>query len=164
MNNPKAKAAWYKISKFRLMKDIFYLYKYVLKGQKISNAGIFSAIPMAARIILDSKYLVKDYCSEVVPLKGMEGKSNIYCTVMLRNNSEVDDDNHKNVINNNAIILQPYECVTLKNSATIDDLKQEVERNFNEIYWGGFSCTPERCEGDRFGIWYGMLCVRIPDS
>ncbi|KAB2620115.1 PHD finger protein MALE STERILITY 1-like [Pyrus ussuriensis x Pyrus communis] len=132
INNPKAKSAWYKISKFQLMKDIFYLYKYVLKDQKMSNAGIFSAIPMAVRIILDSKYLVKDYCSEVVPLKGMEGKSNIYCTVMLRNNSEEEDDNHKNVINNNAIILQPYECVPLKNSATIDDLKQEVERNFKE--------------------------------
>ncbi|KAB2610010.1 PHD finger protein MALE STERILITY 1-like [Pyrus ussuriensis x Pyrus communis] len=142
MHSPKAKAAWYKLSKFRLMKDMFYMYKYVLKDQKMSNAGIFSAIPMAVRIILNSKYLVKDYCSEVVPMKveylSMDGESNIYCTISLKNNSEEDDDDNSKSIrnNNNAIILQPYECVTLKNNATFDDLKQEVERNFKEIYWG----------------------------
>ncbi|KAM2329852.1 hypothetical protein ACFX1X_020758 [Malus domestica] len=142
MHSPKAKAAWYKLSKFRLMKDMFYMYKYILKDQKMSNAGIFSAIPMAVRIILNSKYLVKDYCGEVVPMKveylSMDGESNIYCTITLKNNSKEDDDDNSKSIrnNNNAIILQPYECVTLKNNATFDDLKQEVERNFKEIYWG----------------------------
>ncbi|PQP95419.1 PHD finger protein MALE STERILITY 1 [Prunus yedoensis var. nudiflora] len=77
-NNPKMKASWYKISKFQLMKDMFYLYKHILKDQKLSSTGIFSAIPMAVRIIIDSKYLVKDYCGGEVPSGvelGLEGKS-----------------------------------------------------------------------------------------
>ncbi|KAH0990860.1 hypothetical protein GBA52_002343 [Prunus armeniaca] len=140
-NNPKMKAGWYKISKFQLMKDMFYLYKHILKDQKLSSTGIFSAIPMAVRIIIDSKYLVKDYCGGEVPMEvelGLQGKSNIYCTVMLTNtdHEELDhDQNYSKIISNNAT-LPPYECLTLKNNATVDELKKEVERNFREIYWG----------------------------
>lgn len=142
MTNSKVKG-WYKISRFQLTKDMFYLYKYILKDPKLSTStttttGIFSAISMAVRIILDSKYLVKEYCGEVPPVKlelGPEGKSNLYCTVMLGNSTQVLDHN-KMIDNDNAIELPPYECLTLKNNATINDLKLEVERNFREIYWG----------------------------
>ncbi|KAL6192415.1 hypothetical protein ACLB2K_033505 [Fragaria x ananassa] len=139
MTNSKVKG-WYKISRFQLMMDMFYLYKYILKDQNLSTSattGIFSAIPMAVRIILHSKYLVKDYSGGLPQVKlelGPEGKSNIYCTVMIRNSTQVFD--HNKMISSNEIALPPYECITLKNNATINDLKLEVERNFKEIYWG----------------------------
>lgn len=139
MTNSKVKG-WYKISRFQLMMDMFYLYKYILKDQNLSTSattGIFSAIPMAVRIILHSKYLVKDYSGGLPQVKlelGPEGKSNIYCTVMIRNSTQVLD--HNKMISSNEIALPPYECITLKNNATINDLKLEVERNFKEIYWG----------------------------
>ncbi|XP_041015490.1 PHD finger protein MALE STERILITY 1 [Juglans microcarpa x Juglans regia] len=122
----------YKISSLQLMKDIFYLYKCILKDQKPAlGAGIFSAISVASRIILDSKYLIKEYSGDL-PFKvelGFEGKLNIYCTVLLRSNEDVQDEGTEKA-------MPPYECVTLKNIATIDELKQEVQRNFREMYWG----------------------------
>ncbi|KAK9277485.1 hypothetical protein L1049_007029 [Liquidambar formosana] len=133
MGNPKANKARYKITRAQLMKDLFYLYKNILKEQKsIFNTGIFMAIPMAARIILDTKYLIKEYCGEP-PLKvdvGLEEKSKVYCTVMLRNHDEAADEVIKKAI------MPPYECVILKNNATIDELILEVEKCFREMYWG----------------------------
>nr|AXF35970.1 transcription factor male sterility 1 [Tapiscia sinensis] len=129
MNNPKVKAR-YKITRAQLMKDMLHLYKYILKDQKPElSTAIFSAMPMAARIILDTKYLVKEYCGDL-PSKvevGQEGKLKLYCTIMLRNNE--GDEGIKKAI-------PPYECVTLKNNATFDELKLEVERSFREMYWG----------------------------
>ena len=131
MTNPKVKAR-YKINRVQLMKDMFYLYKYILKDQKLAlSTGIFSAIPVATRIIHDSKYLIKEYCGEF-PLKvelGLEGMLNLYCTISLRSNEVADEEGSRKA-------MPPYECVTLKNNATIDELKLEVERNFREMYWG----------------------------
>jgi hypothetical protein len=127
VTNSKVKAR-YKITRVQLLKDMFYLYKCILKDQK-NSTGILSSIPVAVRIILDSKYLIKEYCGEL-PLKvelGFQGKLNLYSTVLLRSNG-LEGDVEK--------AMPPYECVTLKNSATIDELKREVQTNFREIYWG----------------------------
>lgn len=126
VTNPKVKAR-YKINRVQLMKDMSSLYKCILKAQK--PAGILSSIPVAARIILDSKYLIKEYCGEL-PLKvelGFQGKLNLYSTVLLRSNIGGGTDE---------ALMPPYECVTLKNSATVDELKRQVQENFREMYWG----------------------------
>ncbi|PNX84259.1 PHD finger protein male sterility 1-like [Trifolium pratense] len=132
----------YKITKGQLMKDMICLYKYILIDTKpIIGLEFLSAIPLAARIILDTKYFIKDYGE--VPLQvevGSEGKFNLYCTILLRNvNNGVHD--HEYYLNKDMpmtipIPMPPYECITLKSCATINDLKLEVERNFREIYWG----------------------------
>ncbi|XP_061355431.1 PHD finger protein MALE STERILITY 1 [Gastrolobium bilobum] len=120
-----------KITRAQLMKDMLYLYKYILVDSKpMIGSEFLSAIPLAARIILDTKYLIKDYFGDVpfhVEL-GSEGKLNLYCTILLRNNAGLDENLSK--------AMPPYECITLKSSATINELKVEVERNFREIYWG----------------------------
>ncbi|XP_028754978.1 PHD finger protein MALE STERILITY 1-like [Neltuma alba] len=117
----------YKITRAQITKDMFYLYKYILKDPKqTQGSSIFSAIPLAARIILDTKYLIKEYFGELpfqADLGMTDGKLSLHCTIMLRNY-------------NNVLRMPPYECITLRSDATIDDLKLEVERNFREIYWG----------------------------
>lgn len=132
VTNPKVKAR-YKITRAQLMKDMFNLYKCILKDhQKPGN--ILSSIPVAARIILDSKYLIKEYCGEL-PLKvelGFQGKLNLYSTVLLRSSDQ--EGTGEGAATNKA--MPPYECVTLKNNATIDELKKEVQANFREMYWG----------------------------
>ncbi|XP_045810041.1 PHD finger protein PERSISTENT TAPETAL CELL 1-like [Trifolium pratense] len=132
----------YKITRGQLMKDMICLYRYILIDTKpIIGSEFLSAIPLAARIILDTKYYIKDYGE--VPLQvevGSEGKFNLYCTILLRNvNNGVHD--HEYYLNKDMpmtipIPMPPYECITLKSCATINDLKLEVERNFMEIYWG----------------------------
>ncbi|XP_024023435.1 PHD finger protein MALE STERILITY 1 [Morus notabilis] len=129
--------AMYKITRFQLMKDVFYLYKCVLKENVKMNSGVLSAISVAVRIVLDSKYLVKEYSPEI-PAKfevGLEGKLNLYCTILLKNNEHHQNGTHGHEHGFNKAILPPFECVTLKNNTTIDELKLEVERNFREIYW-----------------------------
>lgn len=150
----------YKITRAQVTKDMFYLYKYIfLKDPKqITQKGspIFSAIPLAARIILDTKFLIKDCFGELPPIQAhnlgeLEGKLSLYCTITLRNYypNEVLE-----------MMMPPYECITLNSDATINELKLEVERNFREIYWGLRSFTVdtikdlEVCGGNEmvFGI------------
>ncbi|XP_050232280.1 PHD finger protein MALE STERILITY 1 [Mercurialis annua] len=131
-NNSKLKGR-YKITKSQVMKDMYYFYKYILKDQKNTlNLGIFTAIQAAARVILDTKFLAKDYHIELpsrVEL-GLGEKLKLYCTIVLRNSIEASDEG---IINKT---MPPFECITLKANATFDELKQEVERNFSELYWG----------------------------
>ncbi|KAK2429061.1 RING/FYVE/PHD zinc finger superfamily protein [Trifolium repens] len=126
----------YKITRGQLMKDMICLYKYILIDTKpIIGSEFLSAIPLEARIILDTKYFIKDYGE--VPLQvelGSEGKFNLYCTILLRNVNNVGHD-HEYYLNKD-MPMPPYECITLKSCTTINDLKLEVERNFREIYWG----------------------------
>ncbi|KAF3432045.1 hypothetical protein FNV43_RR26784 [Rhamnella rubrinervis] len=124
-NNFKVKAMC-RVTRFQVMKDMFYLYKSILKDPKLST-GILNAIPVAVRIILDSKYLVKEYCFGDISMKVDE--FGVFCTVMIKNNEDVEHGLVKPP-------LQPYEYITVRNNATIDELKLEVERNFREIYWG----------------------------
>ena len=132
MSSNKVKDNKYKITRAQLMKDMLYLYKYILIEPKpMMGSEFLSAIPLASRIILDTKYLIKDYSGEVPNFKvelGSEGKLNLYCTILLRSNSGLDEYLSK--------AMPPYECITLKSNATINELKLEVERNFREIYWG----------------------------
>ncbi|KAF5748094.1 putative DNA binding protein [Tripterygium wilfordii] len=128
VNNNSNLKGMHQITKSQLMKDLLYLYRSILKDQKPGQSrGIISAIQVAATIVLDSKYLVKEYCGDM-PLRielGLEGKLKLYCTVMLRSN---EDGTHK--------AMPPFECITLKNNATFDELRLEVENNFRELYWG----------------------------
>ncbi|GLT78232.1 hypothetical protein SLA2020_497720 [Shorea laevis] len=133
INKSKVVNSRYKITKAQLMKDIFYLYKHVLKEQKPTtlNTEIFSALPVAVRIILDTKFFVKEYGGDFatkVETASINGKLRLFCTVMLRNNEEIDCEEVKRP-------LTPYECVTLKENATFDDLRLEVEKEFREVYW-----------------------------
>ena len=133
LGNSKTKTR-YRISVAQLMKDVRILYKLILHDQKpATSSGILSGISVASRIILDTKYFVKECCRDQVcstkPGLDLEGKLKLYCTVILR-----DGENPNGGRNNSA--MQPYECVTIKNNATFDELKLEVQRNFRELYWG----------------------------
>ncbi|XP_007040228.2 PREDICTED: PHD finger protein MALE STERILITY 1 [Theobroma cacao] len=129
LNNSKVKPRC-KITKAQLMKDISFLFKHILKEQKPTlSTGIFPSIPMAARIILDTKFLAKEY-SEELSMKvksSLNGKFKLFCTVILRNDEEIDEGLKKPML--------PCECVTLQETATINDLKLEVEKNFRQVYW-----------------------------
>ncbi|XP_031249325.1 PHD finger protein MALE STERILITY 1-like [Pistacia vera] len=133
-NNSNIKAQ-YKITGSQLTKDMQTLFKYIFKvdQKQAISSGVLSGIAMASRIILDTKCFVKEYggefCSNKVELD-MEGKLKVYCTVTLRNNEQANEEMKK------TIIQLPYECITLKNNATFDKLKLEVERSFREVYWG----------------------------
>ncbi|KAI9169529.1 hypothetical protein LWI28_013653 [Acer negundo] len=133
LSNSKMKTR-YKITGIQLMKDMRNLFKYIFKDQKQTlNSGIISGISVAARIILDTKYFVKEYCGDFDQLSskvelGLEGKLKLFCTVLLRN---IENPNE---VTKNTILS--YECVTLKNNATFDELKLEVERRFRGLYWG----------------------------
>ncbi|XAR64499.1 hypothetical protein NMG60_11024871 [Bertholletia excelsa] len=121
----------YTISRVQLMKDTYHLYRYTFKEHNSTMAmTMFATIPIASRIILDTKYLVKEYY-DVPPSNvevGMTSKSKMYCTVVLRNENDVNAS-IKNV-------MAPYECFVLKNDVTFDELKQQVQLHFREIYWG----------------------------
>ncbi|OAY25374.1 PHD finger protein MALE STERILITY 1 [Manihot esculenta] len=130
INNSKVKAR-YKITRSQVMQDMFYFYKYIIRDQKQNlNMGILTAIQAAARIILDTKLLAKDYYTEVpsrVELD-LEGKLELYCTIVLKNTEPANEGANK--------AMPPFECISLKTNATCDELKQQVERNFRELYWG----------------------------
>lgn len=115
-----------------MAKDIFNLYKYILGDQKPLQAkGILPTLTMASEIVLDSKFLVKEYTVEppTKPELEVEGKQSLFCTVRLKRQEAT---------------TLPYECIAMKKNATIDELKEEVERNFKEIYWGLRSFVVER--------------------
>ncbi|XVF51487.1 hypothetical protein PTKIN_Ptkin04bG0189100 [Pterospermum kingtungense] len=133
LNNSKVKPK-VKITKAQLMKDISYLYNHVLKEQKPTPCtGIFSAIPMAARIILDTKFLIKEYTEElamkVKPGSNRNSSFKLLCTVILRSDNEETDEGYLKKP------MPPYECVGLNENGTFDDLKLEVEKSFREVYW-----------------------------
>lgn len=157
MSNPKT-VARYKITRIQLMKDIYYLYNYILRDRKPAvGTGILNVIAVATQIILDSKYLIKDYDRE--PFSHVEigrgDRLKLYCTIMLRN---------KNITNNEGTehTIEPYECITLNPNATINDLMLEVERNFRDIYWGLRSFSPDsiaNITADRNDLVFGLIDV-----
>ncbi|PSS26821.1 PHD finger protein MALE STERILITY like [Actinidia chinensis var. chinensis] len=119
------------ITRVQLMKDMFYLYKHILKEQKPTMVtGVFSTIQVASRIILDTKYLIKEYYGDP-PLRqeaGIALESRINCTIVLMNDNQVDERLKR--------VMVPYECFKLNSNATFDELKLQVEKSFREIYWG----------------------------
>ncbi|KAF4353951.1 hypothetical protein F8388_011119, partial [Cannabis sativa] len=151
-NNDKTKYSKYKITRFQLMKDMFYLYKYILKDQNNiicsmngdGSTNILSAIPLAVRIVLDTKYLIKEYHNDFSSKMelSLEGKFNLCCTIMLKDTTTQSEEG--NLVNKSLMMpLPPYECVSINKNATIDELKLEVEKNFKEIYWSLSSLVVE---------------------
>uniref|UniRef100_A0A7N0V9P5 Zinc finger PHD-type domain-containing protein n=2 Tax=Kalanchoe fedtschenkoi TaxID=63787 RepID=A0A7N0V9P5_KALFE len=122
MNKVNAK---YKATRIQLNKDIFYMYKHILKEQKaVMNAGFFTAIPMASQIIRDTKYFVKDYSGDQPSLPG--DSLMVYCTVMIKEQMGEYDELYKRV--------PPYESLAVKKTATVEQLKLQVEKTFSDIY------------------------------
>ncbi|KAF3432043.1 hypothetical protein FNV43_RR26782 [Rhamnella rubrinervis] len=118
MNNNFFKVkAMCRVTRFQVMKHMFYLYKCILKDPKLST-GVFNAIPVAFRIILDSKYLVKEYLGDM-PMK--DDELGLFCTVVMKNNEDVE---HGLVtINSTKPPLPRCKYITVRNNATIDELK-----------------------------------------
>lgn len=114
----------YRITWTQLIKDLFRLYKLMIpkENKATSSTGIIASIPIASRIILDTKFFLKDYSenSAVIP-----DKSLLYCSVVLTSNNDIKE-----------VMITPFEFFILRNNATFDELKLEVERKFKYLYWG----------------------------
>lgn len=122
--------ARFQITRVQLTKDLFHLYKQILKQQQTPpTSGIFTTIATAARIILDAKHLIKDYNNGKIQA-GDEDKLKLSCTVRLADLGEREE-----MIKEHLPPI-PQELVILPAHASIEELKREVERNFREIYWG----------------------------
>lgn len=121
--------ARYKISRIQLSKDLFYLYKHIFKEpNSIIHSGIITTISLASKIILDSKYLIKEYYKKL-PYKfeiGLGDRCKLYCTIAFTSICGVERKK----------VVAPYERITLGNKATFQDLTIEVEKCFKDIYWG----------------------------
>ncbi|OVA08645.1 zinc finger protein [Macleaya cordata] len=135
-NDPMMKSR-YQITRTQLMKDLFYLYKFIFTEPKPSqNGGLLSVIPIAVRIILDSKYLIKDYKGELFQKTevGNEENLKLLCTVSLKK-----DDNVQEIERIKKALEKPSpydDLIILPPHATFRELKMEVERSFKEMYWG----------------------------
>ncbi|XP_047307344.1 PHD finger protein MALE STERILITY 1 [Impatiens glandulifera] len=120
-----------KLTKVQLMKDMFYLYTHILVEHKpiTMTMDVIPTIPLASRIILDTKYFIKVYNDEASKA-GFTGDSKIYCTVALSNkNSTMIEVGPKT-------ISPPCECFTLDNTTSFNDLRVLVEERFKEMYLG----------------------------
>ncbi|KAF5197390.1 Phd finger protein male sterility [Thalictrum thalictroides] len=119
-------------TKNQLTNDMLYLYKYIFTEPRPTS--LQSAISMAMSIILDAKYLVKDYRGELYPkfAFGSEERLKLLCTVSLQNK---DNSGHGSSEGTKKA-LPPYNVVSLPPHATFKELKLEVERSFKETYWG----------------------------
>nr|XP_029119645.1 PHD finger protein PERSISTENT TAPETAL CELL 1 [Elaeis guineensis] len=130
----------FQITRVQIMRDMLYLYKHILKEQRPTIAtGIFGAIPMAVRMILDIKHLVKDYGERFPPIREVEsnGPMKLMCKVRIRNDQTKEESIMKE--------LPPYDTVAVPIHARIGNyLKEEVERYFRETYWGLKSFTAEK--------------------
>ncbi|KAL0372797.1 UNVERIFIED_CONTAM: PHD finger protein MALE STERILITY 1 [Sesamum calycinum] len=116
------------ISRAQLVKDTFCVYKNILGNHNlITNTRVLGTIPMAARAILDSKHLIKEYYSGETSKNYETNKQTIYCTVILANSGTSAGPDE---------VSTPYHCFVLRNNAAFDELKCEVEKTFREIYFG----------------------------
>ncbi|KAH6766690.1 hypothetical protein C2S52_017673 [Perilla frutescens var. hirtella] len=106
----------------QLIKDLLYIYNNIL----LHNGGI----PLASRIILDSKHLAKDYHGEPTA-NDQTNKRKIYCRVILQLQSQ---QGASAGTGDEAAACTPYHCFLLRNSATFDELRCEVEKTFRETY------------------------------
>ncbi|KAJ0764788.1 putative chromatin regulator PHD family [Helianthus annuus] len=134
INDSKLKTR-YKISRVQLMNDMCYIYRHILRGQtKEMDRTIMSSISLASRIVLDTKYFVKDYGAEMFSKyeSETEEKSKLYCTIAIQDKGEI----YVHGEGEKKFITAPYETIMLRNNATFDELIEEVEKNFREIYWG----------------------------
>lgn len=123
----------YHITRVQIMRDMLYLCKHILKEHKPTTiaTGIFGAIPMAVRMILDIKHLVKDYEERFPPIRKVEsnGRMKLMCMVRIRNGQS-----KKEIITMKE--LPPHDILAMPIHARIGILKEEVVRYFRETYWG----------------------------
>lgn len=116
----------FQVTRLQLIKDMFYLYKHILRahGTVVVN-GMFGAIPMAVRVILDTKHLVKDYSRGIARDNevGNDEYVKLTCTIRLVDFLEKKE-------------LPPCEIVVLEHNATFGHLKRQVENKFKELYLG----------------------------
>ncbi|XP_062194653.1 PHD finger protein PERSISTENT TAPETAL CELL 1 [Phragmites australis] len=127
----------FQLTRAQLMRDLTHLYRHVLKepSQALTTGG-FGAIPVAVRMVLDTKHFVKDYYEGSAPINdGGVGHVhiNLCCTLLVRNGSPE--------------LVAPYETVTVPAHATVGELKWEVQRLFREMYLGLRSFTAESVGG-----------------
>ncbi|XP_073148584.1 PHD finger protein MALE STERILITY 1 [Henckelia pumila] len=137
--SPFIEAKWkpqHKIGWAQIMRDIFCMYKNILTQDKysITTNGTLASIPLASRIILDTKYFLKDYRGDA-PSEDETTTQKIYCTVVLADHDKHEYETVAADIENVSSIT-PYECFELKHGATFDELKFVVEKTFREIYLG----------------------------
>ncbi|KAJ3677061.1 hypothetical protein LUZ60_002785 [Juncus effusus] len=132
------------MTKLQVSKDMFHLYRHILKepgtsGWVHSNAPL-GAIPMAVRMVLDTKHFVKDY-QEVQERKTNDviqnyDYVNLNCTIRVRNDGK-------------GLLMKelPHENVSVSIHASIGELKAEVQRCFRRMYFGLSSFVAESVVG-----------------
>ncbi|KAF6168605.1 hypothetical protein GIB67_005217 [Kingdonia uniflora] len=118
------------ITKNQLTNDMLYLYKYIFKEpSRTLDTGLFSAIQIASRIVLDSKHLVKDYI-RLSPKIESSGEENLklLCTICLRDKDVIHDVTKT--------VTPPYNLIVVPPHVTFRELMTLVEKSFKETYWG----------------------------
>jgi len=128
----------FQLTRAQLMRDLTHLYRHVLKEpSQALAAGAFAAIPVAVRMVLDTKHFVKDYHQGFAPTNGggVVGHAhvNLCCTLLVRDGCPE--------------LVAPYETVTLPAHATVGELKREAQRVFREMYLGLRTFTAESVVG-----------------
>ncbi|RZR90642.1 hypothetical protein BHM03_00018556 [Ensete ventricosum] len=127
------------LTRAQLMRDMFYLYKHILREPSSAAAtGMLDAIPMAVRMVMDTKQLVKDYQQGPPPpekAQGSDGYLKLSCSIRM-NGVDVER-------------TPPNETVVVPARATIGELKREVGRHFGAVYWGLKSFVPDSIVGVR---------------
>ncbi|CAM6099164.1 unnamed protein product [Calypogeia fissa] len=147
------------VGRAEVLRDIVYIYKHVLESYKPARRGIRSAltaIPTAARIVLDTKQFIKDYRGEITRKCANnewdmddDEMLRVMCTVVLK-----DNDPSRNRSS------PPAELVVLPPHATVGDLKQEAQRAFRETYQIMHSFTVHsipHLDGDDEDLLFGTI-------
>ncbi|WOL06617.1 PHD finger protein PERSISTENT TAPETAL CELL 1 [Canna indica] len=129
-NHPNTRIR-FQLTRMQLMRDMFYLYKHILKQPTSAVvSGMLDPIPGAVRMVLDTKHFVKDYQQGLSPKKNTVRYENmkVMCSIWVKANRNTEELNVKE--------LPPYETMILPTHATVGELKREVERHFRAMYWG----------------------------
>ncbi|CAN6204619.1 unnamed protein product [Urochloa humidicola] len=128
----------FQLTRAQLMRDLAHLYRHVLREpSQALTAGAFAAIPVAVRMVLDTKHFVKDYHEGFAPMNSVgvgHVHVSLWCTVVARDGTP-------------ELAAAPYETVTLPAHATVGELKWEAQRLFREMYLGLRTFTAESVVG-----------------
>ncbi|WVZ65144.1 hypothetical protein U9M48_014556 [Paspalum notatum var. saurae] len=128
----------FQLTRAQLMRDLTHLYRHVLKEPcQALTTGALGAVPVAVRMVLDTKHFVKDYHEGFAPINTVGSAGHVHinlcCTLLVRNGSPD--------------LVPPYETVTLPAHAAVGELKWEVQRLFREMYLGLRTFTAESVAG-----------------
>ncbi|GER37148.1 RING/FYVE/PHD zinc finger superfamily protein [Striga asiatica] len=127
-----------KVSWGQLTTDIFCAYKNIFCARPDENVMMHDYINgvlanNASRIILDSKYLVKEYRGDLETYDEIN-MWRIYCAVNVYITSGNGKSKENSVTYN--IISTPYHCFILRSNTRFEELKCQVEKIFRETYVG----------------------------